>query len=137
MREIKFRAWDKEEECFLDIYTMNFDGCGNIECVYVFDGDNYIDPPYFRDDKILVLMQYTGLKDKNGKDIYEGDIVEVVDYQYINEYPEIAKFIGVIEYNNGSFCVRMDETYSNYRLMDLEMKVIADIYESPELMRKE
>jgi len=68
MREIKFRAWSKNTNSFLDdlSYTHKFDPYGH---VYSPQGsDNY------------VLMQYTGLKDKNGKEIYEGDVVKITDF---------------------------------------------------------
>lgn len=67
-REIKFRAWDSiAGKMWEDVY---FDG-GHIYTIGP-DGENASTMPRWDDN---VLMQYTGLKDKNGKDIYEGDIM--------------------------------------------------------------
>jgi uncharacterized phage protein (TIGR01671 family) len=66
-REIKFRAWDNEENCWASAgsFLIDLTGelCWNEACT--------VQPP----DK-FTLMQYTGLKDKNGREIYEGDIVK-------------------------------------------------------------
>jgi len=62
MREIKFRAWDKKEKVMHGVLDLHFYPDG----ITSFETQNFVDS--------YELMQYTGLKDKNGKEIYEGDL---------------------------------------------------------------
>ena len=66
-REIKFRVWDKVREVYLD------DDHG-FRLMYLRNGSTR----FFNQDR-WIFEQYTGLNDKNGKEIYEGDIIEVVN----------------------------------------------------------
>lgn len=114
MREIRFRAWDKEYAKMTIPYSLNELLCGASALHKCFQED-------------YVWMQYTGLKDKNGREIYEGDVVQT--YQ--------NKFTGprcVIKYDGHGFCMA-EET--DDRSMDciwyFIVEVIGNVYENPEL----
>ncbi len=124
MREIKFRAWDTEREVMATVTHIGLDdyevSMKDEECI------RWRAPyPY-----VCRLMQYTGLEDVNGVEIYEGDIVKIV----FNDFTESENFIGVIKYYEGMFSV--DNGNESYKLFDeLNMnEVIGNIYENPELL---
>ena len=100
MREIKFRAWDCEQKFMIEYHSPLMDGM-DINALND-TGCNFI------------WMQYTGLKDKNGKEIYEGD--------------RIGNVHNVVEFCNGSFCINGDTPLA---LIASKYEIINNIYEVP------
>lgn len=95
-------------------------------------------------------MQYTGLKDKNGKEIYEGDIVKgdttrFTARQYIGDNPHRKEYVGVVEYHGASFVIFYKEQkiinrFGGSRFMhfinseESNREITGNIYESPNLL---
>ena len=119
-RETKFRIWDVENKEMLKVRELDFEPTfygGKI----AIRPDQYND--YF-DTEDMILMQYTGLDGKNGKEIYEGDIVK---------YENIT---GKIMFFNGSFILSDLEETEEWELgvINEEVEIIGNIYNNPELL---
>ena len=157
VREIKFRAWDeKNKRWYKDSdpdCVLEFDGSiTQINVVGEYDGELFYS---FDDKKGLILVQYTGLKDKNGKEIYEGDILRTWEQEeYVPDrdsgggivgYDKIDGFsqLGIVSYHSASFIYttkkhlkgRKEEI--NIPIDWLQDFVIAgNIFENPELLEE-
>ena len=121
MRDIKFRVWDNERNAMFNSKSVDIDFFeGKIEITS--DTIRY-DEVYTDEIKDFELMQYVGCKDKNNKEIYEGDIVKIKEY------------IGQIIYSKGVFFidVKGDFYLPIYNVSEF-MEVIGNIYENPELL---
>lgn len=118
-REIKFRAWD--EKLKLMYATDSVSLCIDGEICYLDTDGEWVADMANR----ITLMQYTGLKDKNGKEIYEGDIIHCWGGEY---------YQGYWEYNQ-KFVVEFGWTQSMWEMLHVEnIEVIGNIYENRELM---
>lgn len=114
-REIKFRAWDGEKMTG----QIRLEFAHGLRLISTSDlGFGMIG-----DDK-CIIMEYTGMKDKNGKEICEGDIVK-------NEFTSINKIV----FSDGGFKVTSGTSVGNYLGHFVEnLEVIGNIYENPELL---
>lgn len=135
-REIKFRVWDIESKSMLE-----WEECRDTEL---------LDDAF--DNKAAVALQFTGLKDLNGKEIYEGDII-----QYVYGKTDIRfALVEWGQYDDGEYVGKVDTFIAkdsfNWPLSDLihgagynygyagqvkrdSIKIIGNIYENPELLK--
>ncbi|KMT22989.1 YopX family protein [Clostridium cylindrosporum] len=130
-KDIKFRAWDKEEQEMIDHDDLQQKD-GDCWCVY-----NIITHAVNEDDD-LVFMQYTGRKDKNGKEIYEGDIVEGGFMNPLTNKFISKKYLIVYNSNGGYYKGELigSTPYGDTWLQFIEGEVIGNIYEHPSLFKE-
>ncbi|MDE3301627.1 YopX family protein [Lacticaseibacillus rhamnosus] len=125
-REIKFRAWNKKDKVMVDVAAMNFGPSGLWSLIEDADDaelqleDNY------------ELMQYTGLKDKNGREIYEGDIVRTGEDNIGDPDPTIGQVI----MREGSWLIENEKKQEEIGLFSeiTSREVIGNIFEDNQLL---
>lgn len=129
MREIKFRAWDKYAQELVNVKTFDLEVDGSVGCIVDYSGINL-------DASECILMQYTGLNDSEGVEIYEGDLLSI---QIVRD----AKKTVTIVFEDGAFGVK-DELFGwgygkeFYPLKTIinnhKVEVIGNIHENSELL---
>jgi hypothetical protein len=135
MREIKFRVWDLKRKKMSEPFGLE---------EYAYDQDNEYGSGEFSiynpdtPQTLNTVMQFTGLKDKNGKEIYEGDVV----YREILSSDDPAlpgryRESGSIECSWGVYRVKLGEEWAilSVDVSAMSLEVIGNIYENPELLK--
>ena len=126
MREIRFRGWEREMQKM--VYDTEL---GGWIFEYVGNPVHVVNRMINEEDYFYDLMQYTGLKDKNGTEIYEGDILRC-DPDTANEDVKVVEYVAS-EYDGVGFKPLIDQYYDNGCLYSV-YEVIGNIYENPELL---
>ena len=129
MKKYKFRAWNKAISKMLsweEVIAYSNDQFHIVETV-----------DFFEDDE-LEIMQYAGVKDKNGKEIYEGDIVKTKRENYIYNaggMTETKEYIQEVKYPFFIGCGQAFGGVDGTKSIRDIVEIIGNIYENPELMK--
>ena len=110
--DIKFRFWDKKQKLMNPVGMIDFDNHRVFSLTWV----EYLD---------YVLMQYTGLKDKNGKEMWEGDI----NLDYDNRISEVVFYAGGFYFKYSEIEYKHIGSFAPFNFL-----IIGNIFENPELL---
>ena len=146
MKEIKVRAYDKVTETMIYsdrenitncvIYFFGMDSKGSLKCFWQENYDDKFGYPAINDGELDNIMQYTGLKDSNGKDIYDGDIVELTNNGklWVGDYYKANKFI--VDIKTRTWLKGEEFGYEGEGLINWEdTVVIGNVYENQEIFK--
>lgn len=126
----RYRAWDKKTETIQEIESISFK-----EKKLVIDQESvtWFRSDYIRNFDEVELMQSTGLKDKNGVEIFEGDLVEHDD-NLNGDWETFEACEVVYDKDCAQFCFKWDA--GNFLTDYRNLNVIGNIYENPELLER-
>jgi uncharacterized phage protein (TIGR01671 family) len=129
-REIKFKAWDNHGKKFIENeFAMSWCNGKVINIVGVSYNKHEEDDPY----EDVTFCQYTGLLDKNGKEIYEGDVIAKMISIGIDEPKILHK--GEVVFHYGGFCMEYEGYYFPLSRQHGGCEIIGNIYENPDLLK--
>lgn len=121
----KFRAWDSaKKEMFKDTFAITESGQ-----VVVVEQESVASSPDYVFVEHLVIMQSTGLKDKNGKEIFEGDIVKMAKDIYSE-----PTYYEVVRHRGGAYRLESKQHGCELWLRHTDCEVVGNIYENKELL---
>lgn len=126
MRKIKFRAWD--------IKSKKYRGLGNVQDLFTIRSDGHVNEDY-------ILEQFTGLKDRNGNEIYDGSVVKYKSSTKYGSDNERLSYVGEIQYWVGQMGIGFRYKSGNHTMMlktghGFNMEIIGNIHENPELLNQ-
>lgn len=131
----KFRVWlpNPDVERMLRVKALVFEhDKTRCVCGYAYD--------FYLEDEEAIIMQSTGLRDKNGKEIFEGDIVTDGEFARIVQYHQTLGFYMFDEEGNERFfsdSATLEDFEEDAKIVSEILEIIGNVYENPELLETE
>ena len=126
MRELKFRAWIKGYNCYADVL-----GFEQGKLFVQFQSGERAQHRLYVPIEDSALEQYTSLKDRNGKEIYEGDIVNIQGIKYYVDFEH-----GGFWFNNDNRKWKANRPFTHFQEIN-DTEVVGNVHENPDLLEEE